>query len=76
MKHTDASEAASKKDGNKSFSSISLKSFITVVTILCAVLAISGLLSYLIPQGSFERDQNGIIIKDSYVQGEISGIPV
>jgi len=60
----------------KSFSSINLKSFITVVALLCSVLILSGLLSYFIPQGSFAKDEAGAIIPDSYVRGEVSGIPV
>jgi uncharacterized ion transporter superfamily protein YfcC len=58
----------------KSFSTIELKSFITVVCILASVILICGLLSYFIPQGSFLRDDNGQIIVGSYVKGEVDGI--
>lgn len=58
----------------KSFSTIELKSFITVVCILAGVILICGLLSYFIPQGSFLRDDNGQIIVGSYVKGEVDGI--
>ena len=55
---------------------ISLKSFVTVVTILLTLLALSGVLSYVIPQGNFERDASGMIVADTYTEGEIDGISV
>lgn len=58
----------------KSFSTIELKSFITVVCVLTGVILICGLLSYFIPQGSFLRDDTGQIIVGSYVKGEVDGI--
>ena len=61
-----------KKD--KAFSSIGLRSFLTVVIILTAVIIISGTLSYFIPQGEFQRDDAGAIIPESYVQKGIGGI--
>jgi uncharacterized ion transporter superfamily protein YfcC len=63
-----------KQKDEKSFSTIELKSFITVVCILAGVILICGLLSYFIPQGSFLRDDNGQIIVGSYVKGEVDGI--
>ena len=57
-------------------SKISLKSCITVVLILTALLALSGVLSYLIPQGSFERDLEGMILPDTFVRGETDGIAI
>ena len=61
---------------DKSSAGIGLRSFITVIIILCSLLAISGALSYVIPQGSFETDESGVIIADSFVQGEIQGISI
>ena len=58
----------------KAFSSIGARSFITVVIILVSVLIVSGALSYFIPQGSFLRNDDGQIIPDTYVKGEIGGI--
>ena len=63
-----------KQKDEKSFSTIELKSFITVVCILASVILICGLLSYFIPQGSFLRDDKGQIIVGSYVKGEVDGI--
>jgi len=60
----------------KSFSSISARSFITVVLVLVSVLFVSGALSYFIPQGSFERDENGSIITGTYEKGDIDGIAI
>lgn len=58
----------------KAFSNISLKSFVTVVLVLLAILALVAALSYVIPQGSFARDEEGVILTDTYVRGEVGGI--
>lgn len=60
----------------KAFSNISLKSFVTVVLVLLAILVLVAALSYVIPQGSFARDEEGIILTDTYVQGGVGGIAV
>lgn len=57
-------------------SSIGLRSFITVVIILSTLLILSGILSYIIPQGSFQRNDDGTIIADSYTEKGVSGIAV
>ena len=64
--------AATEKE--KPIANIELRSFITVVLILAAVIGICGALSYVIPQGSFKRNEAGEIIVGSYVQGDIVGI--
>ena len=46
----------------------------TVTLVLCLLLALCGGLSYIIPQGSFARDEAGVIITDTYVQKSIKGI--
>ena len=56
------------------FSGISVRSFITVVSILLLILFFCGSLSYLIPQGAFERDANNNIVLDTYKEGGIKGI--
>ena len=58
----------------KAFSGISIRSFLTVVSVLCLILVICGALSYFAPQGSFQRDSEGVIITGTYTKGEISGI--
>ena len=61
---------------NAATANIGLRSFLTVVIILVSLLFISGALSYLIPQGYFTLDENGVIIADSYVKGEVDGIAI
>jgi len=63
-----------KKD--EAFSSINGKSFVLVVVLLAIILAISGALSYFIPQGSFLRDAEGEIIDGTYAKGEVRGIAI
>ena len=62
------------REKTASFASISAKSFITVVAVLVAVIALCGAMSYFVPQGAFERDGNGTIIIDSYAESEAEGI--
>lgn len=65
-----------KQTKEKSFSNISTRSFIFVVCLLAFILVFSGVLSYVIPQGSFLRDESGAILVDSYTQGEVDGIAI
>lgn len=58
----------------KSFSTINYKSFISVVAVLVAIIAISGILTLIIPQGSFLRDANGQIIAGTFTKGTVKGI--
>ena len=60
----------------KSFSNIETKSFITVVVVLALILVFCGALSYFVPQGSFQYDENGTAILDTYEQGEVKGIAI
>ena len=64
-------------ENKKAFANIETRSFIVVVLLLGFLLAISGILSYVIPQGSFLRDENGTIIEGTYTLHEDqSGIPL
>ena len=58
----------------KAFSSISRRSFITVVSLLVAVLILSGALSYVIPRGSYEYDADGMIIDGTFQTTGVKGI--
>ncbi|MBR4309103.1 MAG: YfcC family protein [Oscillospiraceae bacterium] len=58
----------------EAFSNISLRSFLTVVLVLSGILLLCGVLSYIIPQGHFQRDEGGGILPDSYVQTEVQGL--
>ena len=60
----------------KAFSSINTKSFVLIVALLAVILAISGALSYFIPQGSFQRDADGAIIDGTYVKAAVGGIAI
>ncbi len=60
----------------KSFSNIGARSFIIIVCLLTAIIIFSGALSYFIPQGSFQYNDDGSIIPDSYVKGEVDGIEI
>lgn len=63
-----------KKKQEKAFSTINLKAFVTVVAILVTILVLCGALSYFVPQGSFQRDEQGQIITGTYQQEGVSGI--
>ena len=69
---TDATKA--KKE--KAFASIGLRSFLTVIIILTVLLTLAGALSYFLPQGSYDRDADGVIVQGSYEAGVTVGIPV
>ena len=58
----------------KSFSSINFNSFISVIIVLACIIAISGILTLIIPQGSFLRDETGQIVAGTFTKGEIRGI--
>ena len=62
------------KKQEKAFSSINMKSFLSVVIILAVIIALTGILTLVIPQGSFLRDDNGEIIAGTYVKGKVKGI--
>ena len=63
------------QEKEQAFSNISLKSFLTVVAILLAILLLCGTVSYFVPQGSFQRDADGNIITGTYRQESVEGIP-
>lgn len=63
-----------KKQKEKSFSTINFKSFLLVVVILVTMIVICGILSLVIPQGHFSRTEDGQIVADTFVQGEVEGI--
>ena len=65
-----------KNTENSTSASIGLKSFLTVIIILVSLLVLSGILSYVIPQGKFLLDENGIILTDTFIPGEVKGIAV
>ena len=62
------------KKEEKSFATISVKSFVSVVVILVTMIAICGVLSLFVPQGHFLRNADGEIIADTFVQTEAQGL--
>ena len=44
------------------------------MVILSALLLVSGALSYIIPQGSFQRDDAGVILTETFVKEGVQGI--
>jgi len=62
------------KTQEKSFASISAKSFVSVVIILLSLIMICGLITLFIPQGSFQRNEAGEIIAGTYTAGSVQGI--
>ena len=62
------------KEQEKAYSSISVRSFVTVAVLLLVVLFFCGSLSYFIPQGAFERDAESNIIPGTYQAGDVKGI--
>lgn len=62
------------KSKEKAFAGINLRSFLTVMLVLCLILVLCGALSYVIPQGAFARDSEGVIITGTYTQKQVSGI--
>ena len=60
----------------QAYSNISVRSFVTIVALLLALLLFCGSLSYFVPQGSFERDIQGNILPGTYQEGHVEGIPI
>ena len=69
-------KAPEKKPKEQAFSSINTKAFLSVVLILVTILALSGILSYVVPRGTFQRDAGGSILLDTYTQQAPSGLPL
>ncbi len=63
-----------KKNSEKSFSSINLRSFLLVSGLLIAIIALVGILSNFITQGTYQRNEDGSIIADSYQTLGVGGI--
>ena len=62
------------KEKEQAYSSINVRSFITVAVILLALLFFCGSLSYFVPQGAFQRDGDMNIIPGTYEAGVVEGI--
>ncbi len=69
-------ETVINKEKEQAFSSISTKSFLLVMALLLAILVLSGMLSYIIPRGEYQKDAAGMILIDSYQSKGVQGIAV
>lgn len=58
----------------EAFSHIGRKSFFVVVILLLALIIVTAILTYCIPQGWYQRDEQGMIIDGTYRQGLVDGI--
>lgn len=63
-----------KKQKEEAFSHIGKKSFFVVVSLLLAIMAFVGFLTNVVPQGSYQRDEEGMIINGTFVQSGTKGI--
>ncbi len=67
--------AQKKPQENQAFSQIERKSFFVIVALLLSIIILSWIATYFIPQGSYLRDEAGMIINGTYTQGNPQGIP-
>lgn len=74
MNKVNAAAEENKKNKEEAFSQIGRKSFFTVVSLLLSIMALVGFLTNVIPQGSYQRDESGMIIDGTFVQGATKGI--
>lgn len=58
----------------KAASQISTKSFFVVVSLLLLILFACWILTFIIPQGSYQRDEAGMIITGTYTRGQTKGL--
>ena len=76
MKQTTQEETMHKRKNEKAVSQIETKSFLVIVVLLSLMIILSGILSYIIPQGEYLRTVNGAIIPNTFILGEIKGIEI
>ena len=58
----------------QAFSTISRRSFFVVVILLLSIILFSWILTYIVPQGQYDRDESGMIIDGTFVQSPAKGI--
>ena len=58
----------------ESFSHIGRKSFFVIVILLLSLITVTAVLTYCIPQGWYQRDEQGMIINGTFEKGAIDGI--
>ncbi|TVP94633.1 MAG: YfcC family protein [Acholeplasmatales bacterium] len=55
---------------------IGKRAFLNVFVILCSLMAVVGLLTYLVPAGAYQRDVNGSILFETYTNLGRQGYPI
>ncbi len=60
----------------ESFSHIGRKSFFVVLALLSVIILFSGILTYIVPQGQYARNEDGTIIDGTFTQGVAEGLPL
>ena len=66
-----------KTSKEKAFSTINLNSFIVIVAILSLILIIVGVLTYIVPKGTYQFDKDGNIIAGSFQYlNQSGGVPI
>lgn len=58
----------------QAFSTISRRSFFVVVVLLLSIILFSWILTYIVPQGQYDRDESGMIIDGTFVQAPAEGL--
>ncbi|MBQ7830444.1 MAG: YfcC family protein [Clostridia bacterium] len=74
MQTKEEMQNAEVKEKEEPFSHIGRKSFFVVMILLTTIIIASWLLTFFVPQGSYLRDENGMIINGTYVEGKPKGI--
>lgn len=54
---------------------VSAKSFITAILVIFALMVVCYILTFIIPAGAYVRDENGVILKDSFEVLSGGGLP-
>ncbi len=60
----------------ESFSHIGRKSFFVVLVLLSFIILFSGVLTYIVPQGEYARNEDGTIIDGTFTPGDAKGLPL
>ena len=74
MKNENINIVEDKNKENQAFSHMERKSFYLIVALLSTIILITWLATFFVPQGSFLRDDEGMIIGGTYTQGAVQGI--
>ena len=63
-----------KKVNTEAFSHIEKKSFFMVVFLLIGIIAVAGISTLFVPQGNYQRNDDGMIINGTFQLGQVKGI--